>query len=118
MPNCLLRQTIAQPIAGLTQYGYLISGDAYLLVQLSVDRILGRFTNMNAALGELPGVVAANTAGPQHPTSRCWCWRRLQQHDAHVGPKSVLVDCRTHNVVLCAYSTTIRMSTLSFLAGG
>jgi hypothetical protein len=54
-------------------------------VQLTEHRLLGRFTVLDAALRELPG-VRANALAPENLVAR------IEQDDADVGPEAFTVE--------------------------
>ena len=68
------------------QVADILRRQTHLFFQFAIERLLRRFVMFDAALGELPSILAADTPGPQQFTSR------IGQDDAHIGPKTIGVD--------------------------
>src|SRR5690606_28921030 len=83
--NQALGQTIAQPAAGTGEHFDMFGQQADLFAQFAVERVFGCFLGVDAALGELPCILADTTC-PQHFALR------VRDHDAYIGAETVGVD--------------------------
>src|SRR5581483_5498028 len=84
-PDIASRQSVTQPIASDAQDLHVRRLQAELLEELAIQRLLGALAGIDAALRELPRVLA-DALGPKHlpcPSG---------QDDAHVGPVAFGVD--------------------------
>jgi hypothetical protein len=81
----LARQAVAQPVPRRRQHLDVVTLQADLLLQLSIQRLLGTLVTTHAALRELPA-TPAGTAAEQHLPIVA------DQHDPDVGAKPFGVD--------------------------
>ena len=87
-PYVALGQPVAQPAIGLPEERHVRLGDADLLFELAIQRLLERLAPADTALRELPA-SAAGPATEKHLVA-------VHQDDAHVGAKTIGIDEVAH----------------------
>ncbi len=83
--NEAVRKPVAEPVAGHAKDFHLIRLEAHFLAQFPVHGLFGRFVVLDAALGELPRILAHAPAPEKAPFL-------VAEDDAHVGAKTVPID--------------------------
>src|SRR5690606_28602652 len=78
-------QPVAQPTAGTGQYLHILGMETYLFVKLTVEGLLGSLIGIDATLGKLPGVLTANTSGPEQLPPV------IGENNAHIRAESVVI---------------------------
>ena len=83
--DVMVRYLVAQPVACAREDLHVLGQQAYLFVQLTKHRLLGRLTVIDAALRKLPRMRAQPLA-PENLIAR------VEQDDADVGPEAFTVE--------------------------
>src|SRR5919108_5422737 len=105
-----LRQAVAQPAGALADELDAGSGEADLLVELAIERLLRLLAEAHSALGELPA-ASAGAATEEDALA-------VHQHYGHVAAKAVGIDMVAHRQVrVCHSSRTRREPTRAALEG-
>ena len=85
-------EAVTKPVAGLADKLDMGRRQAELFPELPIQGVHGRLMRLDAALRELPGVLA-DAARPEHST------RVVVEDNPHVGPESVCVDHRVSRTI-------------------
>src|SRR3989344_3467821 len=80
-----LRQTITQPATGAGEDLHILLFQAHFFVEFAKQRLFRRFTGVDTALGDLPGILI-DPPSPQHLTDI------IGQDDADIGAKTIGID--------------------------
>ena len=88
-PDVLLGQPIAQPAARRCDQLDVLPFQADLLLELAIERFLGRFVSPHAALRKLPAAAARASAEEDLAVV-------ANQHDSDIGAKAICVDEISH----------------------
>ncbi len=97
-PDQAAGQAVAQPVVGHTQKTDMLGLQAQFLFQLAVQGLLGCFVALDAALRELPSVLA-DALGPENLGGG------IGQDDADVGTKPI----RVNHLLYDSYKSVLEM---------